>query len=311
MGAKNPRSVLKSSELLMTELAMDDIVARAKDLEQHLRALGPVVVAYSGGVDSALLAYVAHKVHGLKMLAVLADSSSLARREYHHAVDFAHRHQIPLRIVRTDEMLKEGYVANAGDRCYYCKQALFEKLTELQSELRLDSNAEDSHLWPVVYGVNMDDLSDYRPGLKAAKEAIVCSPYLDLKMDKASVRALSRHYGLILADKPASPCLASRIPHGQSVNEKDLSQVERAEDFLLGLGLSVCRVRHHGDSARIEVPADQMAWLLEHRMAIHEHFCQLGYKFVSLDLKGFRSGALNEALGAQTESPKISKGDKS
>ena len=276
---------------------MSEISELARHLEKHILAMGPAVVAYSGGVDSALLAYVAHKVLGPKMLAVLADSTSLPRREYHHALDFAHGHGIPLRIVQTDEMSKEGYVANKGDRCYYCKQALFEKLADLQNELRLDPDKEKCDLWPVIYGVNLDDLSDYRPGLKAAREATVLSPYVDLNINKEKIRALSRHYELLIADKPAAPCLASRIPHGQSVKVGDLSQVEQAEDFLYGLGLSVCRVRHHGDLARIEVPPEQILWLMEHRLAIHDHFVKLGYKFVSCDLKGFRSGSLNEALG--------------
>ena len=268
----------------------------AQRLELHLRGIGPVVVAYSGGADSALLAFVAYKMLGENMLAVLADSTSLPRREYHHALDFARRHSIPLRVVHTDEMSKEGYVANQGNRCYHCKQALFEKLSDLQQELRQDSHNAQGHVWPIVYGVNLDDLRDYRPGLQAAREATVLSPYVDLGISKDNVRALCRHYELSIADKPAAPCLASRIPHGQSVNEKDLSQVEKAEDFLLGLGLSVCRVRHHGDLARIEVPAEQICWLMEHRMAIHEQFLKIGYKFVSCDLKGFRSGSLNEAL---------------
>jgi uncharacterized protein len=251
------------------------------------------MVAFSGGVDSALLAYVAHKVLGNQMLAVLADGASLSRREFHHAKNFAHQQGIPLRLVKTEEMKKEGYLANEGRRCYYCKQALFERLQALQVEL--NTNSEQAG-WPVVYGVNQDDLGDYRPGLDAAREAEVCSPYLDLEMGKQEIRQLCEFYDLSVAEKPAMPCLASRIPHGREVTPENLSEVERSEDFLFSLGLKECRVRHHGDVARVEVPVDQMPWLMEHREEVVSELKRIGFAFVTLDLQGFRSGSLNEVL---------------
>lgn len=272
---------------------MTDADSLALALEANLQKIGPCIVAFSGGVDSALLAHVAHRVLGENMMAVLATGASLSQRERDGARAFAETHDIPLQMVETEEMSKEGYVANEGQRCYYCKQALFEKLSTLKVAMKGHSKEQQ---WPVVYGVNQDDLGDYRPGLRAAQEAEVCSPYLDLKLGKAEIRSLAMHYGLSLANKPAMPCLASRIPHGEVVNPLKLSQVERAEELLFGLGLSVCRVRHHGDVARIEVLPKDMAWVLEHRDSIESSLRNLGFKFVSLDLKGFRSGALNEAL---------------
>jgi uncharacterized protein len=276
---------------------MTDVDSLAQSLEAAFHKIGPCMVAYSGGVDSALLAHVAHRVLGEDMVAVLATGSSLSQRERDGAQNFAAQHGIPLKTIETEEMSKEGYVANEGQRCYYCKQALFEKLSTLKVSLKGHSQEMQ---WPVVYGVNQDDLGDYRPGLKAAKEAEVCSPYLELKMGKAEIRALASFYGLSVADKPAMPCLASRIPHGEVVNPKKLSQVEQAEDLLYGLGLSICRVRHHGDVARIEVLPKEMPWILEHRESVESSLLGLGFKFVSLDLKGFRSGALNEALDSQS-----------
>jgi uncharacterized protein len=268
-----------------------------QELEAFFRRRGPSLVAFSGGVDSALLAFSAYRALGDNMIAVLAKSPSLSNREHQHATGFAKRHRIPLRIIETKEMLKTGYLANEGKRCYYCKQALFEKITELQSELK---NSHENSDWPIVYGVNQDDLGDYRPGLNAAREAKVCSPYLELGMGKQDIRKTCEHYGLSVASKPATPCLASRIPHGNQVDAKKLSQVEKAEDVLFGLGFGICRVRHHGDLARIEVPSQDIGWLMEHRQAIVQQLKDIGFSFISLDLQGFRSGSLNEVLNKKT-----------
>jgi uncharacterized protein len=208
-------------------------------------------VAYSGGVDSALLAFAAHQALGNQMLAALADSPSLARKEYRLAVNFAQEHGIPLRIIRTSEMEDPRYLANPANRCYYCKKALFETIEELRQAL---SQPFDESGWPIFYGANIDDLGDFRPGMEAAREASIQAPYVELNFDKKTIRNICAHYRLEVAQKPAMPCMASRIAYGESVTVEKLNQVEKAEDFLYDLGLRVLRVRHHGQTARIEVP---------------------------------------------------------
>jgi uncharacterized protein len=251
------------------------------------------VVAYSGGVDSALLAYVAHLTLGNNMLAALADSPSLSRREYRHAVAFAKKHEIPLQIIDTRELQNPYYAANQGDRCYHCKKALFERI----DELRLQPGNPFSNLpWPIFYGVNLDDLGDYRPGMQAADEAAILAPYLELKMDKNVIRMVCKFFSLEVADKPAMPCMASRIAYGQEVSVKKLEQVEAAEDFLVDLGFKVLRVRHHGDTARIEIALEDFELVMQHREAISQKLHELGFLYVTLDLDGFKSGSLNIAL---------------
>jgi len=251
------------------------------------------VIAYSGGVDSALLAYVAHLTLGTSMLAVLADSPSLARREYRAAVNFAHNNGIPLKIIQTDEMKDSRYRNNHDRRCYYCKTALFEKLGKLSKTLK-GPGAETG--WPVFYGANKDDLGDYRPGMEAAQELSVRAPYLDLDMDKATIRALCTYYGLEIAEKPAAPCLSSRILYGEKITHEKLAQVEKAEEFLCDLGLEILRVRHHGDTARIEVPPRYFGQIIDQREKITDAFHSLGFTYVSIDLDGFRSGSLNAVM---------------
>jgi uncharacterized protein len=251
------------------------------------------VVAYSGGVDSALLAYVAHLTLGNNMLAALADSPSLSRREYRHAVAFAKKHEIPLQIIDTRELQNPYYAANQGDRCYHCKKAMFERI----DELRLQPGNPFSNLpWPIFYGVNLDDLGDYRPGMQAAEEAAILAPYLELKMDKNLIRMVCKFFSLEVADKPAMPCMASRIAYGQEVSVKKLEQVEAAEDFLVDLGFKVLRVRHHGDTARIEFALEDFELAMQHREAISQKLHELGFLYVTLDLDGFKSGSLNIAL---------------
>lgn len=265
----------------------------AQELGEYFSKHGNAIIAYSGGVDSALLAYVAHLALGKKMVAALADSPSLARREYRFALNFARDHGISLRIVRTGEMENPFYKANQGDRCYHCKKALFEKLEELRQQLE-ESLTEAS--WSIFYGVNQDDLGDYRPGIQAGREAAILTPYVELGIDKTMIRAVSTYYGLEIAEKPAMPCMSSRILYGEEVTVEKLSQVEKAEDFLYDLGFSVLRVRHHGDTARIEIPVQDYAMLLENRQEVSRIFHDLGFTYVSLDLDGFRSGSLNDVL---------------
>lgn len=267
--------------------------AWATKLKAYFSDRQGAVIAYSGGVDSALLAYVAHLTLGTNMLAALADSPSLARREYRHAVTFAKDHGIPLQIIETREVQNPFYAANQGDRCYHCKKALFERI----EELRLEPGNPFSNLpWPIFYGVNLDDLADYRPGMQAADEAAILAPYLELKMDKAKIRAVCNFFGLEVADKPAMPCMASRIAYGQEVSVEKLKQVETAEDFLGELGFKALRVRHHGDTARIEIAPENFQLLMQHREAISQKLHDLGFLYVTLDLDGFKSGSLNAAL---------------
>jgi len=274
-----------------------DPAISAKNLVGFFKPQQHAIVAYSGGVDSALLAYAAHRALADDMVAVLADSASLSRREYRHAIDFAQSHGIPLQIIRTREIENPNYQVNRGDRCYYCKKALFEKIEALRRQLQGASNMEP---WPVSYGVNVDDLGDYRPGIQAAREASIQAPYIELGFTKQTIREVCTHYGLEIADKPAMPCMASRIAYGQQVTEEKLSQVEKAEDFLYDLGLRVLRVRHHGDIARIEIPPEELPALLKKRKKISDKFHRLGFLYVSLDLDGFKSGSLNAVLEPRT-----------
>lgn len=272
-----------------------DSKAWARKLEDHLRQFSGLIVAYSGGVDSALLAFAAHRALGDGMFAAIADSPSLSRREHRHALAFAEEHGIPLKVVETGEMDDPFYVANEGNRCYYCKKALFEKLEELRQQLA-DGMPDVS--WDICYGVNQDDLGDHRPGIQAGREASILTPYVDLGIDKQTIRAICSHYGLEIAEKPAMPCMSSRISYGEAVTIEKLSQVEEAEEVLHDIGFRVFRVRHHGDIARIEIPTGEFDRLLAHRERVVSALQDLGFVYVSLDLTGFRSGSLNAVLGA-------------
>ena len=265
----------------------------AENLVTFFQKQQHAIIAYSGGVDSALLAYAAHRALEDDMVAVLADSPSLSRREYRHAINFAQAHGIPLQIIRTREMENPNYRNNQADRCYYCKKALFEKIELLRGQMQGSSRMQP---WPVSYGVNVDDLGDYRPGIQAAREASIQAPYLDLGFSKQIIRQVCAYYGLSIAAKPAMPCMASRIAYGQEVTGEKLSHVEKAEDFLYDLGLRVLRVRHHGDIARIEVPPEEFERLIKKRMEINKRFHELGFLYTSLDLSGFKSGSLNAVL---------------
>jgi uncharacterized protein len=265
----------------------------ATKLKTYFAGYGGAIIAYSGGVDSALLAYVAHMALGKNMLAAVADSPSLSRGEYRHAVAFAKDHDIPLQIIDTREMQNPFYAANQGDRCYHCKKALFERIDELRIQ---PGNPFSNSPWPIFYGVNLDDLGDYRPGMQAADEAAILAPYLELKMDKTAIRTVCNFFGLEVADKPAMPCMASRIAYGQEVSVAKLQQVEAAEDFLGDLGFKVLRVRHHGDTARIEIALEDFELAMQHRETISHKLHELGFLYVTLDLDGFKSGSLNASL---------------
>ena len=271
----------------------NEAAAKAQELSDYFFKKRHAIVAYSGGVDSALLAFAAHQALGNQMLAALADSPSLARKEYRLAVNFAQEHGIPLRIIRTSEMEDPRYLANPANRCYYCKKALFETIEELRQAL---SQPFDESGWPIFYGANIDDLGDFRPGMEAAREASIQAPYVELNFDKKTIRNICAHYRLEVAQKPAMPCMASRIAYGESVTVEKLNQVEKAEDFLYDLGLRVLRGRHHGQTARIEVPLQDFATILAHQKRISEKLHELGFVYISLDLDGFKSGSLNAVL---------------
>ncbi|MEZ4332988.1 MAG: ATP-dependent sacrificial sulfur transferase LarE [Myxococcota bacterium] len=273
-----------------------DLSLRAKQtaLLERLAASGRLMVAFSGGVDSSYLAWAAHRALSGDSLAVTAISPSYP--ESHRAMaekivlDFGLAH----RFVETHEMERAAYRANAADRCYHCKSELFETLDVLARELAYDR---------IAYGINTDDTHDFRPGHRAAHEHDVLAPFLDVGLSKREIRALSRAAGLPTADLPASACLSSRLPYGTEVTVERLRQVERAEERLRALGFRQVRLRHHGEVARIEIDPSELAGALDPAMArrLVEALKPLGFRYVTLDLEGYRTGSLNEVLQIQRE----------
>jgi pyridinium-3,5-biscarboxylic acid mononucleotide sulfurtransferase len=269
-----------------------DIEAKRDLLQAHLRRLGRTLVAYSGGVDSAYLAWAAHEALGDKMLAIIADSPSLARTQLADAIAFANEQAIPLEVIATSELDRPEYVRNDAQRCFFCKDELFTLMEELRAARGFDA---------IAYGVNLDDQGDFRPGQKAASAHHVVAPMLDAGLTKEAIRALARSAGLRIWDKPASACLSSRIEYGRPVTREALDVVEKGEDALRALGFRQFRVRHHGEIVRIEVARDELARALDPAMAAEftRIFKALGFKFVTLDLEGFRSGSMNALLPAE------------
>jgi uncharacterized protein len=258
-------------------------------LESRLGQLDNLMIAYSGGVDSAFLAATAHRVLGSRMLAVLADSPSLARRDMEQACAFARSIEMPLRVVATAELERPEYQRNDANRCFHCKDELFRVIESLGAELGFSA---------IAYGMNADDTRYFRPGQRAAEQHAVLAPLADAGLTKLEVRALAKAAGYPLWDRPAAPCLSSRVEYGRTVTREVLEQVERAEEALRQLGFREFRVRHHGELARVEIARAELPRALSMEMldAITSALKQAGYQYVTLDCTGFRSGSMNEIL---------------
>jgi uncharacterized protein len=276
-------------EIVNTAAMLDQ---KAERLRQIVAGSGRLIVAYSGGVDSAFLAWTAHQVLGDQMLAVIADSASLARTHLEDALAFAREHEIPVEVVEAQELENPAYTRNDAMRCFHCKDELFTVLERYREARGFDA---------IAYGVNADDERDFRPGQQAARQHHVLAPLLEAGLNKAEIRELARQADLRVWDKPASACLSSRLEYGRAVTPEALSIIERGEDALRAMGFRQFRVRHHGEIVRIEIAREEFPRALTAEMAreFAAVFKGLGFKFVTLDLEGFRSGSMNQLLTAE------------
>jgi pyridinium-3,5-biscarboxylic acid mononucleotide sulfurtransferase len=267
----------------------NELEQKASRLRSLLSAQRGLIVAYSGGVDSAFLAWTAHRTLGDSMRAVIADSPSLARTHLEQALQFARDHSIPVEVVETRELENPAYARNDSMRCFHCKDELFTVLEQYR---------EVHGLGAIAYGVNVDDLGDFRPGQQAARQHQVLAPLLEARLTKADVRALALMAGLAIWDKPASACLSSRLEYGRPVTPEALTMIERGEDALRRMGFRQFRVRHHGEIVRLEIAVEELprALTLDMTREFTAVFKALGFKFVTLDLEGFRSGSMNRLL---------------
>ena len=266
-----------------------ELIAKQHALLQALASYDSLLVAYSGGTDSAFLAWAAHQALGERMLAVIADSASLPRAELAAALNFAQEHGIPVETIATDELANPDYQRNDAQRCFHCKDELFTRMEQMRAERGF------AH---IAYGMNLDDRGDFRPGQRAAAMHHALAPLVEAQLTKQEIRALARAAGLSLADKPASACLSSRIEYGRPVTAEALAQVEQAEAALHAMGFGQLRVRHHGELARIELDRAELP-----RALAVDVFAQMsaavkaaGFRYVTLDLEGFRSGSMNALL---------------
>jgi uncharacterized protein len=265
-----------------------------KQLKYNIKKMGSMAVAYSGGVDSTFLLKVAHDVLHDHAIAVTARSSTYPEREFKEAVEFTRSAGIKHIVIESEELEIEGFTNNPPDRCYLCKYELFSKIKEV---------AEKYHIRYIAEGSNVDDLNDYRPGMQAIKELGIISPLKDAGLEKDDIRKLSKQMGLPTWDKPPFACLASRFPYGEKITQEKLAMVDRAEQFLLDLGFKQVRVRHHGDTARIEVAeAERLNFFdLELMDNVYKQFQKIGFAYTSLDLKGYRTGSMNEVIDTRQD----------
>ncbi|MBR1423278.1 MAG: ATP-dependent sacrificial sulfur transferase LarE [Ruminococcus sp.] len=268
---------------------MDELGKKKQTLEEYFRALGSTAVAFSSGVDSAFLLMTAHEALGDKALAVTASSASFPERELSEAKEFCEKNGIRQIIIEHDEMQIEGFKNNPKNRCYYCKNALFEKIKGV---------ALENGIACVCEGSNKDDEGDYRPGLQAVAELGIKSPLRELGFTKAEIRELAHSMGLPMWDKPSFACLASRVPYGEEISEKKLSMIEKAEQKLFDLGFTQVRVRIHGDMARIEIIPEQFPLMLDGDTArlVNGYFSEIGFSYTALDLGGYKMGNMNKKI---------------
>ena len=292
MAANAQTKVPGAAAALTAEQSVDPEAAeKLRALEARLKQLDSLMVAYSGGVDSAFLAATAHRVLGSRMLAVLADSPSLARRDMEQACAFARSMGMPLNVVATEELDRPEYARNDANRCFHCKDELFAVMKDLGAKLEFAN---------IAYGMNADDRRDYRPGQRAAEQHEVLAPLAEAGLTKLEVRTLAKAAGYPVWDRPAAPCLSSRVEYGRTVTREVLEQVERGEESLRQLGFRELRVRHHGELARVEISRDELprALTIEMLDAITAALKRAGFKYVTLDCAGFRSGSMNVVLPA-------------
>jgi uncharacterized protein len=266
-----------------------DLRDKAALLHRTLGDLGSLMVAYSGGADSAFLAFEAHRALGDRMLAVIADSASLPRRELASALQFASLHAIPVKVIHTEELNNPDYQRNDAQRCFHCKDELF---------ARMETERRSLGFAHIAYGMNLDDGGEWRPGQRAAALHGALAPLVTAGLTKADIRALARAADLTVADKPASACLSSRIEYGRPVTPEALLQVERSEDALHQLGFAQVRVRHHGELARVEIDRRELpnALTLDMLDRISDALRSAGFLYVTLDTRGYRSGSMNDVL---------------